>query len=116
MLKRTDPGPSSAGSERPIGEVVGQLVDDGKAYAQAELDVAKAIAAAKARSLILPAALFAVAFLLAFTALSTLAIGLFFALYAVMPALLAGVIAFAILAGLAVLLGWIGVGKLRAIL
>jgi len=33
-----------------------------------------------------------------------------------MPALLAGLLAFAILAGLAALLGWIGVIRLKAIL
>jgi len=113
MLKKTDPAP---GSERPIGELVGQLVDDGKAYAMAEVEVAKAIAGAKARALILPGVLFAVAVLFAITSLSALAIGLFFALNAYMPALLAGLLAFAILAGLAALLGWIGVIRLRAIL
>jgi hypothetical protein len=114
MLKRTDPEP--AGSERPIGDIVGQLVDDGKAYAKSEVEVVKAIAAAKSKALILPAALFGIAFLLAITSLSALAIGLFFALYAFMPALLAGLVAFAIFAGLAALLGWIGVIRLRTIL
>ena len=114
MLKPTDPG--AAGSERPIGDIVGQLVDDGKAYAKSEVEVVKAIAAAKTRALILPGVLFVVALLLAVTALSGLAIGLFFALYAFMPALVAGLLAFAILAGLAALLGWIGVVRLRKIL
>jgi hypothetical protein len=116
MLKRTEPEPSPAGSERPIGEIVGQLVDDGKAYAKSELEVGKAIAVAKSRALILPGLLFLAALLLAITSLSALAIGVFFALYAVMPALLAGLLAFAILAGIAALLGWIGVIRLRAIL
>jgi hypothetical protein len=114
MLKRTDPDP--AGSERPIGDIVDQLVDDGKAYAKSEVEVVKAIAAAKTKALILPATLFGIAVLLAITSLSALAIGLFFALYAFMPALVAGLLAFAILAGLAALLGWIGVIRLRAIL
>lgn len=114
MLKRTDPEPG--GSQRPIGDIVGQLVDDGKAYAKSEVEVVKAIAAAKSRALILPAALFGMVFLLAIASLSALAIGLFFALYALMPALLAGLLAFAILAGIAALLGWIGVNRLRAIL
>ena len=112
MLKRTDPG----GSERPIGDIVGQLVDDGKAYAKSEVEVAKAIAAAKTKALILPGALFLTAFLLAISALSALGIGLFFALYAIMPALVAGLLAFAILAGISALLGWIGIIRLRAIL
>lgn len=116
MLKPTDPEPSPAGSERPIGDIVGQLVDDGKAYAKSEVEVVKAIAAAKSKALILPAALFGIAVLLSIASLSALAIGLFFALYAFMPALVAGLLAFAILAGLAALLGWTGVIRLRAIL
>jgi hypothetical protein len=113
MLKRTE---IPDGPQRPIGDIVGRLVDDGKAYAMSEVEVAKAIAAAKGRQLILPALLFATAFLLAITSLSALAIGLFFALYALMPAPLAGLLAFAILAGISALLGWIGVIRLRAIL
>jgi hypothetical protein len=113
MLKRTE---TPDEPQRPIGDIVGQLVDDGKAYAMSEVDVVKAIASAKGKALILPAVLFGIAMLLAITSLSALAIGLFFALYAFMPALLAGLLAFAILAGLAVLLGWIGVVRLSAIL
>jgi len=116
MLKRTDSGPNPAGSERPIGEIVGQLVDDGKAYAKSEMDVVKEIAAAKSRQLILPGVLFLSAVLLAISSLSALAMGLFFALAAVMPALLAGLLAFALLAGLAALLGWLGVIELRKVL
>jgi len=113
MLKKTDPAP---GSERPIGEIVGQLVDDGKAYAKAEVEVAKAIAVAKTRALIFPGLLFLAALLLAITSLSALALGLFFALTPFMPALLAGLLAFAILAAIAALLAWIGVIRLKAIL
>ncbi len=118
MLKRAESAkePPPGGSDRPIGEIVGQLVDDGKAYARAEVEVAKAIAAAKARALILPGILFGAAVLLAITSLSALAIGLFFALYAYLPALLAGLLAFAILAGISAVLGWVGVIKFRAIL
>jgi len=115
MLKRAESA-QEPGPDRPIGEIVGQLVDDGKAYARAEVEVAKAIAAAKARALILPGILFGAAVLLAITSLSALAIGLFFALYAYMPALLAGLLAFVILAGIAALLGWLGAIRLKAIL
>jgi hypothetical protein len=117
MLKRAESAKEPpGGSDRPIGEIVGQLVDDGKAYAKAEVDVAKAIAAAKARAFILPGILLVAALLLAITSLTALAIGLFFALYPYMPALLAGLLAFAILAGIAALLGWIGAIRLKAIL
>jgi len=114
MLKRTDSSPAEA--DRPIGEIVGRLVDDGKAYAQSEVEVVKAIALAKSRALILPGILFVIAFLLAITALGALGTGVFFALYAFMPALAAGLLAFAILAGIAALIGWIGVIRLRTIL
>ena len=36
-----DPGPQSADNERPIGELVHELIEDGKAYARAELGVAR---------------------------------------------------------------------------
>ena len=117
MLKGADSAkPPPGGSDRPIGELVGQLVDDGKAYAQAEIDIVKAIAAAKAKALVLPAVLLGTAVLLALASLSALAIGLFFTLLAVMPALAAGLLAFLIFAAIAGLLGWLGVNKLKAIL
>lgn len=40
MLKPADPDPFGDG-ERSIRETVGQLLDDGRAYAQAEIDLAK---------------------------------------------------------------------------
>jgi len=117
MLKRADSAsdPSPAAS-RPIGEIVGQLVDDGKAYAQAELDIVKAVAADKARALILPAVLLGTAALLALASLCALAIGLFFTLLPLMPAFVAGLLAFVIFAAAAGLLGWLGLQKLAAIL
>lgn len=36
--------------EKPIGELFGQLIDEGKAYAKAELGLAKATAEAKAEA------------------------------------------------------------------
>ena len=40
MLKRVDhPGPDD---DRPIGELIGQLYDDGRAYARAEVELWKA--------------------------------------------------------------------------
>ena len=52
MLKPADPGPPPP--ERPIGELVHELIEDGKAYARAEIGLAKAIAAAKGKALALP--------------------------------------------------------------
>ena len=112
MLKPPDPG-EGPHSERPVGELVNQLVEDGKAYARAELGVARAIADAKAKALVLPAGLFGAAFLLAQAAVTVLAVGLFVALWAVMPALFAGLIAFLLFAGIASGLGWYAVQRLR---
>jgi fatty acid desaturase len=41
--------------EKPIGELFGQLIDEGKAYAKAELGLAKASAEAKAEAAKKPA-------------------------------------------------------------
>jgi len=76
MLKPADPDPG----ERPIGDLVRDLVDEAKAYARAELDVAKAIAAAKGKALILPSILFGVAFVLMLAAVTALAVGIVIAL------------------------------------
>jgi len=56
MLKPVDQAEPPR-EERPVGDLVHQLVEEGKAYARAEIGLAKAIAAAKAKALALPAAL-----------------------------------------------------------
>jgi Mg/Co/Ni transporter MgtE len=119
MLKPAEPAmqppePASApGDERPIGEIVHQLVEEGKAYAQAELGVAKAIAAAKANILKVPAILLGAAFLLLQAAVTVLAVAVFLGLLALMGPILAGLLAFVIFAGLAGGLGWLAIDKLR---
>ena len=112
MLKPTDQG-SASQPERPIGDLVHQLTEEGKAYARAELDLAKAIAAAKARALALPAGLFGTAFLLAQAAVTVLAVGIFAALYWLFGAILAGFVAFLIFGGLAGALVWYGIQRLK---
>ena len=59
MLKPVDPGPQPP--ERPIGELVHELIENGKEYARAEIDLYKAIAAAKGKALAIPGAMFVVA-------------------------------------------------------
>ena len=66
MLKTPDQPPGPA--ERLVGELVQQLVEDGKAYARAEYGLAKAIAEAKAKAFGLVAALFGAALILALAA------------------------------------------------
>ena len=114
MRKPADPGPPPP--ERPIGELVHELIEEGKAYAQAELGLAKAIASAKAKALVVPAGLFVVAFILALAAIVALAVGVVIALVKFLGPLLAGFVGLLIFAGLAGLLGWIGAGRVRRVL
>ena len=112
MLKPTDPG-NDPQNERPIGELVSELVDEGKAYAKAELDVLKAIATAKGKALIIPARLFGVAFMVALAAIMALAFGVFMELYAFLDPLIAGLISFLLFAAIAGGLGWYGAQRLK---
>ena len=115
MLKPTDPGmaPSGTGDERPIGDLVHQLVEEGKAYAQAELGVAKAVASAKAGGLKVPAILLAGAFLFIQAAVTVLAVAVFLGLLALMGPILAGLVAFVIFAGAAGGLAWFAIDKAK---
>ena len=104
MLKPAEPAMqpgNGAANDRPVGELVHQLVEQGKAYAQAELGVAKAIAASKAQSFKVPAILLGTAFLLLQAAFGVLGIALFLALLPLMGPLFAGVVGFLIFAALA---------------
>jgi len=116
MLKRTDPSgepPQPKGAdEQPIGELVHELVEEGKAYAKAELDVLKAIAAAKGKALIFPAILFVTAFILALAAITALAVGVVIALTKFVGPLAAGVIGLLIFAAIAAGCGWYGSQRL----
>jgi sorbitol-specific phosphotransferase system component IIBC len=109
MLKPTD----QAGSERPLGELVNQLVEDGKAYAHAEYGLYRSIAEAKARALAVVAALFGAAFVLALAAIIALAVGVVIALAHFMGPLAAGFVGLLIFAALAGGLGWYGVQRLK---
>jgi hypothetical protein len=110
MLKPVDPGPQP---ERPIGELVHELIEDGKAYARAEFDLGKAIAAAKAKALALPAALFGAAFLVALAGVTALAVGVVLALAKFIGPLAAGFVGLLIFAGIAGGLGLYGAERVR---
>ena len=111
MLKPADPGPPPA--ERPVGELVHELIEQGKAYARAEVDLAKAIAAAKGKALAIPAALFGAAFICALAAITALAVGVVIALETFIGPLAAGFVGMLIFAAIAGLLGWYGYSRLR---
>src|SRR5689334_18691318 len=111
MLKPADPGPLPP--ERPIGELVHELIEEGKAYAKAELELGKAIAAAKGKALALPAGLFGAAFILALAGITALAVGVVLALTRFIGPLGAGFAGLLIFAGLAGGCGWYGYQQLR---
>ena len=113
MLKPAEPTPPP---ERPIGELVQELVEDGKAYARAELDLAKAIAAAKAQALALPAALLIAALFIGMAALNALAFGVVLALALLMGPLLGGVVGMLLFAAIAGGLAWYGIERARRVL
>jgi hypothetical protein len=108
-----DPAPAPADNERPVGELVHELIEDGKAYARAELGVVKAIASAKLNALKLPAILFGAAFVLVLGAISALAFGVAAGLATLIGPLAGGFVAFLLFAGLAGGLVWFGIKKLQ---
>ena len=115
MLKRPEQEPDPAGTpaEPTVGELVHQLVEDGKAYARAELEVAKEIASAKADAVKLPAILFGAALLFLIAAVTVLAFAAFQALSFALGVFLGGLITFLLFAGIAGGLAWFGVKKLQ---
>ena len=115
MLKPADPDPRrpEPGDERPVGEIVHQLVEDGKAYAKAELEVAKAIATDKGKAIAIPAAMFGAAFLVLQAAVTILGVALFLGLLPLIGPVLAGLVAFLIFAGIAAGLAWFAIEKAK---
>lgn len=111
MLKPADPGPPPP--ERPIGELVHELIEEGKAYARAEIGLARAIAYAKGKALILPAVLFGAAFILALAAVTALALGVVLAVARFIGPLGAGVAGLILFAGIAGGLGWYGAERVK---
>lgn len=111
MLKPADPAPPD--NERAIGDIVSDLVDDAKAYAQAELDLAKAIAADKARGLKIGAILLVAALVVAFGAITALSVGIFALLATFLGPLLGGIVAFLLIGAVAGLLAWAGIARVR---
>ena len=110
MLKPAEsPPPEDA---RAIGEIVSDLVDDAKAYARAEFDLAKAIAADKARGLKIGAVLLVVALVGAFGAMTALSVGIFALLATFLGPLLGGIVAFLLIGAIAGLLAWAGIAKI----
>lgn len=114
MLKPpTEPDPAPEDNDRPVGELVNELIEDGKAYARAEVGLVKAMATAKANALKLPAILFGAAFLLSLAAITALAVGVAMGLAMLIGPLAGGIAAFLLFAAVAGGLAWYGVVRLR---
>ncbi|MEO6224920.1 MAG: phage holin family protein [Sphingomicrobium sp.] len=112
MLKPVDPGLQPP--ERPVGELVHEVIEDGKTYARAEFKLATAIASSKARAVVLPAALFGGAFIVALAAVTALAVGVVMALATLIGPLAAGIAGLAIFGAIAGGLAWYGAKRLRS--
>lgn len=113
MLSPADqPARPALEDERPVGEILHRLVDDAKAYAFAEADVAKAVALSKVQGFKVPAMLLAGAFLLVIAAVNVLAVAVFVAFAPRFGPILAGLLAFLLFAAIAGGLGWLAVKKL----
>ncbi len=110
MLKPVEPAHRP---ERPIGDLVHELVEEGKAYARAEAGLAKAIATAKAKALALPAGLLVAALLIGMAAINALAVGVVMALAKFLGPLLAGVAGLVIFASIAGALAWYAIERVR---
>ena len=112
MLRPADDLPPRGG-DRSLAELATQLVEDAKAYARAEFDFAKAVAADKSRHLVVAGILFGVALILAIGAISALCVALFVSLAYLMPTWLAGLLTFFIVSAVAGAIGWLGWQKLQ---
>lgn len=102
--------------ERPIGELFGDLIDHGKAFAKAELGLAKATAEAKADQAKKPALLGAAALLFLIAGVVVLCMTLALALATLVGPLAGGLIATLITFGIAAGLGYwakLEAGKLK---
>ncbi|HVF36791.1 MAG TPA: phage holin family protein [Sphingomicrobium sp.] len=92
--------------ERPIGELFGQLIDNGKAYAKAEVGLAKASAEAKVDAAKKPALLGAAALLFLIAGVVVLSMTLALALATLIGPLAGGLIAALVTFGIAGGLGY----------
>ena len=93
--------------EKPIGELFGRLVDDGKAYAKAELNLVRATAETKANAVKKPLALGAIAVLFVQAGVVVFGITIAMALATLIGPLAGGLVATTICFGIAGLLGWL---------
>ncbi|QDP18527.1 phage holin family protein [Sphingomonas xanthus] len=99
----------------PLSELLERLVDDGRGYAQAELELVKAKMAERAQAYRPPLALGIAALIIATAALIALSVTLVLALAALLGPLLGGLIVTVTLLGIAALLAYLAKRKIEAI-
>jgi hypothetical protein len=100
--------------ETPVGSLFARLIDEGKAYAKAELGVVKAQASDRAERAKLPALLFAGALLLVIAAVVVLVMTIADALATLIGPLAGGLVAVLIALGLAGGLAVLGKNRIAA--
>ncbi|MEO6433127.1 MAG: phage holin family protein [Sphingomicrobium sp.] len=96
--------PDADASDRPVGELVHQLVDESKAYARAELALAKTVGLSKAKAAAVPMALLGAAFLVAQAAVVMVAFGIFSMTYWYIGPVFAALLTAVVFAGMAYML------------
>ena len=107
--------PETETTEESIGDLVGRLAENGRAYAEAELEVIKAIARHRAARARKGAILVAVGATLLLSALTALVLGLVLGLAQLIHPALAGLAVCLVLAAIGGVLAWSGVGGLAAL-
>ena len=112
MLKPAKDAMHEPEDERPIGEVVSQLIDEGKAYAKAEAELAKATALAKISEFKVPAIMLFAALLFAQAAVTVLAVAIALALAPRIGPLGGGLVAVLVAGGAAAILAWLAMQRL----
>ena len=93
--------------EKPIGELFGRLVDDGKAYARAEFNLARATAESRAEAAKKPLALAAAALLFVQAGVVVFGVAIAMGLAPLIGPLAGGLVAALIMFAIAGLLGWL---------
>ena len=111
LLNRTE---TIHGEPEGVGDLLHRLVEDGKAYAKAEVDYYKTYGTEKANALKMPAILGVVALLFAHAAFLALIATLFVGLASLMSDTLAGLLTVVICLGIAGLLGYLAYSKFKA--
>ena len=102
-------------NEESIGDLVSRLIDDGRAYARAEIDLLKEIARHRSQRARTGLILLVAGAVLALSGLTALVLGFVLGLAVLTGPLLAGIIVAAALAGIGYLLVTIGLKGLKAL-